>query len=115
MKVNVKRVMELGVNEKLQNVLGCLNNTVLLYVMGIIEYPTIGSFVYIKGEEKVTSEVEVNLIDYLCGRVYVNYKRQTTVYVNEDGKKSSWKKDGYTEEITWEDQSDWYNLEELYW
>ena len=95
MKVNVERVLGLCDKEKLQQVLGCLSESVLLYVMGVVEFPEIGSYVNIAGEEDYTCEVLVSQVDYLHGKVFVEYKRKATFYVNDEGKEISWKKDGY--------------------
>ena len=113
MKVNANRVLELCEKKNLQQILGCLSESVLLYVTGIVEFPAIDSFVYLAGEEAVTSEVQVKQIDYLHGRVYVEYKRNTTVYVNDEGKEISWKKDGYNPIEKWTNESNWYEVNHI--
>lgn len=113
MKVNVNKVMEVCNKGNFQQVVGCLNESVLLYIMGIVEFPEIGAYVNLAGEEDRTCEVLVLQVNYLHGQVYVEYKRKRTVYVNEDGEEVSWHKEGYKPIDKWVDAQDWVELNRI--
>lgn len=114
MKVNIKRVMELGVNDKLQKVFSQFTQTTLLFIMGIVEYPEIGQHVYLLGQEDETSEAVIKDIDYVSGRAYVEYKRRNTSWQNADGKVIGWHKDGYDiEVVNWDSEASWYDMSSI--